>query len=543
MAEDQQVTPKLSERFSGLFGVEDASLEPSVDSSPKTIYLEESRKLNLNKLLHLAPYSEVLLVLGEPAVGRTSLLKAFVERAATTWRISFVTATALMDGVSFLRQVGRGFDHDLDDVDSTMDLLWELDRYLQALARSGRRAIIIVDDAHLLTDDVILLAEKILRDERSDSSVSLILSMRKDQASKLNRFALLKERLAYTLMLEPFSPKEVDGYLRHRMKETVPQLNELLSPELVADIHRKSGGLPEEINALAHGVLTKKDKSSLPNGDRGPLLKLVALALAAVVIGSVLYFQDEINQMFALPVESDRAVDEEFIQPDSSIASDVPDASDAQVLMAMDAAQQGQVVTELEDAEGVPVPDVVTGLADDDLPPADAELASQLPVAAEETVGVAVVTEPPVGVDEVVVTESESTPIVEKPDIAPEIIAKTDVLVMPQPAPVLEPPAKVEARVAPELEWLMAQPGKHYTMQLMALVDKDKVLRFVKNNNIADQSATYPITRRGKILTVLVYGSYANRAEASEAAKALPKSWGVSQPWVRSFTDARGDLK
>ncbi|MCF6298688.1 MAG: hypothetical protein L3J01_02300, partial [Thiomicrorhabdus sp.] len=102
MAEDRQSTPKLSERFSGLFGVEDASMALSEDSRPKSLYIEESRKLNLNKLLHLTPYSEVLLLLGEPAVGRTSLLKAFVERAATTWRISFITATALMDGVTFL---------------------------------------------------------------------------------------------------------------------------------------------------------------------------------------------------------------------------------------------------------------------------------------------------------------------------------------------------------------------------------------------------------------------------------------------------------
>jgi len=543
MSENQQNTPKLSERFSGLFGVEGASLDSSVDSSPETIYIEESRKLNLNKLLHLAPYSEVLLLLGEPAVGRTTLLKAFVERAATTWRVSFVTATALMDGVAFLHQVGQGFDHELDNVDSSMDLLWELDRYLQALGRSGRRAIIIVDDAHLLTDDVILLAEKILRDERTDNSVSLILSMRKDQANKLDRFALLQERLAYTLMLEPFSQKEVDGYLRHRMTETVPQLNEFLSPELVADIHRKSGGMPEKINALAHGVLTKRNKSSLSGGDRGLILKLVALVLAAVVIGAVLYFQDEINQMFAVPEESMRAAEEESIQPDPSMLGDVPAASDVQALMAMGAAQElGPVVIELEDAEGqlvsVPVSDEAVESADDDLPAADEGLASQLPVVVEEVVKV--VAEPKTGADEALVTEGESTPAAEKPGAAPEIITKTEVQAA---QPVSAPPAKVEPKLTPELEWLMAQPDNHYTMQMMALVDKAKVLRFVGQHKIAGQSATYPITRRSKVLTVLVYGSYASRAEANEAAKALQKSWGVGQPWIRSFADARNDLK
>jgi len=516
MADHQQITPKLSERFSGLFGVDDAPLELSLGSSPATLYIEESRKLNLNKLLHLAPYSEVLLLLGEPAVGRTSLLKAFVERAATTWRISFVTATALMDRVAFLRHVGRGFDHDLSDFESATDMLWELDRYLQALGRGGRRAIIIIDDAHLLTDDVILLVEKILRDERTDNSVSLIMSMRKDQANKLDRFALLKERLAYTLMLEPFSQNEVDGYLRQRLAGAVPHLNELLSPELVADIHHKSGGMPERINALVHGMMVKQGKVSVSTGKGRLALKLVSLAAVAIVVGGVLYFQDEINQMFAVPAESAQATSEVLTEQPATATAD---AADARALKAIGAVLQQAPVASLEDATGEPVPMLhkEAGLIADDLPS----------MAAEEIV-------------ESVVPEGEAAPPVERPGAAPEIpiiaeipeiLAKPEALAKTRPAPV-----------PPEHEWLMAQPGKYYTLQMMALVDRSRVLRFVQQHNISAQSAIYPVTRRGKVLTVLVYGSYANRAEAAEAAETLPKSWGVGQPWIRSFDDARKDL-
>lgn len=540
MAEDQQTTPKLSERFSGLFGVEEASLELSEDSSPKTIYIEESRKLNLNKLLHLAPYSDVLLLLGEPAVGRTSLLKAFVERAATTWRISFVTATAVMDGVTFLRQIGLGFEQSLDNVDSTTDLLWELDRYLQVLGRSGRRAIIIIDDAHLLTDDVILLAEKILRDERADKSVSLIVSMRKDQADKLDRFALLKERLAYTLLLEPFSQKEVDGYLRHRMTETVPQLDEFLSPALVADIHQKSGGIPEKINALAHDALMKKGNVNAPSGDRGPLLKLVGLTLIAVVMGGVLYFQDEINQIFAVPAESAQTTTEAFIQPDSQVMSDISDAADEQILMAISAARRDAAATKREDSEAEQVPVMVAEAVEDSLP-----TATEQPALVVEEVVEEVAAESTAGLDKAEVIEQVAEPAVETVETTAESLAGTGDQIEPQtvPTPIAEVEVDVEETPAPELEWLMRQPDNYYTLQMMALVDKPTVLRFVKKHQIAEQSSTYPITRRGKVLTVLVYGSYASRAEANEAAKALPKSWGVGQPWIRRFSEARSDLK
>ncbi|HHJ81184.1 MAG TPA: hypothetical protein ENJ65_06080 [Candidatus Tenderia electrophaga] len=538
MAEDQQTIPKLSERFSGLFGVEEAAMELSEDRSPKTIYIEESRKLNLNKLLHLAPYSEVLLLLGEPAVGRTSLLKAFIERAATTWRISFVTATAVMDGVAFLRQIGLGFEHSLDNVNSTTDLLWELDRYLQALGRSGRRAIIIIDDAHLLTDDVILLAEKILRDERTDNSVSLIVSMRKDQAAKLDRFALLKERLAYTLTLEPFSQKEVDGYLRHRMHETVPQLDEFLSPALVADIHRKSGGIPEKINALAHNALTKKDSVNLSGGDRGLLLKLMGLVLAAAAIGGVLYFQDEINQIFAVPAESARTTTDTPIRTDSRLASAVPDAADAQVLMAIRAAGRDAAAAKQKDSEAEQTA-VMADAVEERLPAAT----EQPELMAEEVVVEAFAVEPKLGLDEVEGIKPVAEPVVETAEIVVETVSQVDTQAVTAAIAKVDTEGEEAPAPAPELEWLMRQPENYYTMQMMALVDKPTVLRFVQKHQIAEQSSTYPITRRGKVLTVLVYGSYASRAEANEAAKALPKSWGVGEPWIRRISDARSDLK
>ena len=62
-------------------------------------------------------------------------------------------------------------------------------------------------------------------------------------------------------------------------------------------------------------------------------------------------------------------------------------------------------------------------------------------------------------------------------------------------------------------------------MQLMALVDHDKVLRFVDKHGIAADSATYIKSKKGKPLMVLLYGSYASRNEAVAAAKQVPKNW------------------
>lgn len=508
MAEDQKITHRLSERFSDLFGVDEHTPEFTIENDSHFAYLEESRKLNLNKLLHLAPYSEVLLLLGGQGVGRTTLLKAFVQRAATTWRISFVSASALMDGVTFLRRLGKGFELDLDDMASVDDLLWEIARYLQALGRSGRRAIIIVDDAHLLTDEVILLAEKILRDERTDDSVSLVLSMRQDQSDKLDRFAVLKERLAYTIRLEPLSRKEVDGYLRHRLSAMAVQPELLLNAETVESIYRNSGGLPERVNALARELLAGQKRPAAPGGGRKrPVLALSAVVLVGVAAAALLLYQDEINRVLEAPTQpspSDAARDNAVEMRLGAMSDRDDSATDAIT---------GEAVATLEDETGSPL---------------------GLPVPEETAVGQAEQAPPAAQMELGTLAESQvSAPEAIEPDAATTSPAQQAPVVEAEPAP----PAR-----APQMEWLLAQPDDHYTLQLMALGDKDDVIKFIEKHGIAAESATFPITRRGKVLTVLVYGSYSSRAAAGKAAAGLPRAWGVGQPWIRQFAGVRQDL-
>ena len=529
MIEDQKITPKLSERFSDLFGSEELSKD---NASPRG-YIEESRKLSLNKLLHLAPYSDVLLLQGEQGVGRTSLLKVFIERAATNWRISYVGASTLMDGNTFLRQIGKGFELSLDSIKSEDDLLWEIDRFLHAIGRSGRRAIIIVDDAHLLSDDVILLMEKILRDERTEDCVSLLLSMRQDQGGKLNRFALLKERLSYTLTLDPLSKQEIEAYLQHRLADAHPEIRAMLNEDLVSSIYEKSGGIPEEVDALLHGLLVgRKTPKSVGNRAK-PILAGAAVVGVGVVAAVMLYYQEEINSFFELPEDQQMTVN---AQSELSAAIENNDDQLASVVTQMAAVADPDAdvgMVHLENDENlpisVPIDEVLEATVNGEGVPEAIELAA---VPEPKSVALAAV-------------ESDAGLAVRQPEpekqpekiaaIAVEAKEVPEAKPVPEPLPVVKLPA--------DIQWMLDQPANNYSMQMMALADKNKVLNFVKKWKIADQSATFPITRRGKTLTVLVYGSYPNRAAADKAAKSLPKSWGVGQPWVRRFTGILKDYE
>jgi type II secretory pathway predicted ATPase ExeA len=494
MAQDHKKTPKLSDRFSDLFG-KDESDGRIDDDSMSLIYLEELRKLSLNKLLHLAPYSDVLLLLGDAGVGRTTLLRTFVKRAASSWRISFVSANALMDGVTLLRQIAKGFDFKLPETDSVDDLLSELDRYLQSLGRSGQRAIVIIDDAHLLADDVLLLAEKILRDERTENSVSLVVSMCSEQESKLDRFALLKEHLAYTLVLEPFNRKEVAGYLHSRLAGRIADIDSLLTPEVLDNIYHKSGGLPEEINRMAQALVSQGKKGKGGAG-RSKARLVTPVIVIGVVAGVLFFYQDEINRRFHLLPEQQtvagstaKKAEKPVQEPDQTVATTVAPLGEEGLAM-LEGTQ-----------EPLPIPLPADEVAQKEEP--------QTQTAAPEAT----------------LTEEKPAQKVETPP----------------PAAKEKPAEPLPAKLSPEMQWLMDQPDGNYTMQLMALVDPELVRRYARDWKIAGKSAVYSVTKRGKQLTVLVYGSYPNVATAKKAAASLPRSWHVRDPWIRSFAHVKQD--
>ncbi len=491
MANDPHNIPKLSNRFSDLFGVDNDELAPSPDRISEVTYLEESRKLSLNKLLHLAPYSEVLLLVGEFGVGKTSLLNAFIARAAKTWKTAFITASGLMAPEDLLRAMAKDFALDVDENGSNDDLIWALERFIQALGRTGRRAIVVIDDAHVLTDDVLHQTEKLLRASEADSALSLIFCMRQEYEAKLEQFALLREKLAYTLQVQPLNKKELQGYLRLKLANSELDMAQVFPSGVIDEMLSVSGGLPESINELTRALLTKQ-KSKRPESSR-PLNQYIKMILAGIVIfliAAVLYFQDEINRLFEAPVVATYTETNPLVVEAEIDIEPVVEASPALVL------------------------------ADDKAVPDELILPLELLAKSDESV---------------IEPESKPGPIVAKSEDnpVPKIV---------EPSPKMQANPEPALKSDPELAWIQNQAEGYFTLQLMALVDHDKVQQFVKNHKISELSATYLKQRKGSELMVLVYGSYSNREEAVTAAKQVPKNWYVGQPWVRSFASVKAEL-
>lgn len=496
--------------------------------APGDYFVDQVRTLSFNKLVHLAPYSELLLVSGPYGVGKTALLQQFVAKAADTWRAALVQVRESDLDSDLLLKIIEHVEMPLVTTDESRGMLFDsLARFLESLGRSGRRAIIVIDDAQNLDDAQLTLLGALLSDYRADNALSLILIAPSEFAPRLQGVKELASRLTYTLELEPLSADEVEPYISRRLAMSgAAAEGRLFTPEVVEEIHLQSEGYPARINALVRKVLqTHKIERVRRPGRKAGMGRWVMVAVGVVAIALIILFQNEINQFYAAsedqpvaavahpPVLEQTSIDlpAPLFDPEASAAEKSDGGTQSTV-----AASDGVILVPAPATTDVPV-------KKKESPPQELLAAIKLPE--------------------------------QPPEQAPEKRAEAEEVVPePEPAPATLPQAPQESVAAKEdkpalspvlsrdQQWLLAQPASHYTLQLMALKDEKKVRHFAETNGMSGNSAIFFTTRRGNRLAVLVYGSFATQAQAKAAGVKLPRSWGVRQPWARSFASVQADF-
>jgi len=94
--------------------------------------------------------------------------------------------------------------------------------------------------------------------------------------------------------------------------------------------------------------------------------------------------------------------------------------------------------------------------------------------------------------------------------------------------------AKAVEASASENDWIMAQPAKNYTLQVMTLSTKDAALRFMKKYaDYGEALKYYTLGKNGQEKFVVIYGSFESAAEARQYKEVMPGEF--KQAMEKSF--------
>jgi general secretion pathway protein A len=235
------------------FGLVQRPFSKSPD--PAFLYMSRQHAEALARLSHAVEEREIAVLTGEIGVGKTTLSRALVDEFAERCRFSFVVNPAL-PAAQLLSAIAEGFG--LPAARKKSETWSALGNHLATLDEAGQFPVVVIDEAQLLagrsTWDELRLLTNLSADDRPLIGLLLIGQPELRQRLRTGGGEPFAQRVGVAYHIGPLDLAEVGDYLAHRLAvagRTAP----LFTPEAVAGIHRRSGGLPRRVNQLASSAL------------------------------------------------------------------------------------------------------------------------------------------------------------------------------------------------------------------------------------------------------------------------------------------------
>ncbi|MBN2143663.1 MAG: AAA family ATPase [Candidatus Aureabacteria bacterium] len=147
--------------------------------------------------------------------------------------------------------------------DSLLEILQEI---LIANMQAGLETVVLIDEAHAITDDRIFDSLRMLLNFQLQNKflLTLLLVGQPEIRQKVSNLKQLEQRIAIRCHLDHFKEDETASYIVHRLKVAGCE-KEIFTPDALQKIHEFSTGIPRKINHFCDlSLLTgmgKKTKS------------------------------------------------------------------------------------------------------------------------------------------------------------------------------------------------------------------------------------------------------------------------------------------
>lgn len=511
--------------------------DPFAARVPGFKFFPAQRKPVLGQLHHLARYSQLLLVVTGPnGSGKTLLRQALV---ASTNKQSVqsvvVSARGAADAANVLAQVAQSLNVASADVQDILDQVVQL-------ALTGQEVYLLVDDAEQLEESA-LQALLALAAGTPEGRPHVFLFGEESLIAGLEQISAEQEHF-HVIELQPYSQDETREYLAQRL-EGAGRGIEVFNAQQIVDIHENAEGWPGAINQVARDAMIEAmiaSRSAVKRPTMGfNMPKKHVLALSAVVAVAV-------AAAWMLPGRN----------ADKAPGTGTTPAEQAQLPLGQgqpSAAQSnnegGPAIEFAGSSQPMPLPLVgqsqpvmrgplaeAAGMGDGDEAGPAGETALQPPTVttiappAGVAAGPAPTPAPAVAAAPAPVPAPAAKPVAPAAKPAPVQVATAK--------PAVKPAEKPAAKPAAGGSWYAGQAPGNYVVQILGTSSETTAQSIVR-----EQGSNYRYFKKnlqGKPLYVVTYGSFANRAAALAAIKALPAKVQAGKPWPRTVASIQQEL-
>lgn len=455
----------------------------SRQSERALITADRSQKLDL--LIHLLTnLQQSLIVCGPEGIGKTTLIKTLEECQKEIWPICILQGSSALSFESVVTQLSRFLN--LSNTNVRFDL-----SSLRAFCEK-QKAILIIDDAEDLVPGLI---GEIMDFADSLAGLRLVLSMNNDTfQAKISTDSAIDD--CHVIEIPPLSQRQCLEYLQNLSAQPDTQLSfNAITDALVENLYQETQGIPGKLLTQ----LPKLNQFQTGQSRRyGLWIGGVAILAVAGFAAKSMLPPTVLEELFSQPtIKSATTPTQPIAVVKHSETDSLSPASD--------------FVSAPFLTEATPIPSVI--------PPAITEASIE-----NKTVQVDV-TEPKVVDQATAEAAAIEQPAAETDTLKTESSTPEAQLPIPEVKPA--PPAPIKTTSSDDdLEWIMAQPGKNYTVQIMTLSSKAAATHFIKKNSAySDSLKYYAIGKSGQERYVIIYGSFLSAIDAMKQKSTMPNDF------------------
>ena len=529
------------------------------------------RRHNLETLRHLSIFGDmVLLLTGDKGSGKTTLIDQFSKNFASEIQLIRLSAGSGSERINSIVRLAAISGLEISPKDPARDVLEHLiDKYAESFEKTGKRTLVVVDDAHALPRDELLTYLQVMGSLDPESGAVL---------SLVGLPSLMHEVTSYEhpdrsdwlhqIHLKPLNEQETEEYLVCRL-EAAGFVGELpLNAAQIAQLHDLARGMPGLVGESFSAILMGRAEPSSEHDSsesRVPQYALYSISLLLVLSFVFVSYQHgffdngdpEVDVLVASAADESLEKARRLALLEKAIAESAELASEPLSSISGDDEELYLDVTEVSAANNNGLAGAATIKADAGIIDVAAkESATQVsqselvveeqgphesggldaPLQGESKLLEVTGGELSVSDASLVKGADEAEPLV-KPEIARKIEVKKDRFTSSSVV-MAGPDGSYRSKA-----WVLSQADTAYTAQVLGSYNEETARAFVRRQKAAAPELYYVLTEyKGRAWYVVLFGSFESKRLAEQALKASSRGVKSQKPWLRSFAGIKASF-
>lgn len=206
----------------------------------------------------LAQGEGLIVITGEIGAGKSTLVAHLMDTIDDRRLTAAQLVSTQVGPDDLIRLVATKFGIEAEGAEKA-DLLRDIEDFLHAQARAGKRTLLVVDEAQNLPlaalEELRMFSNFQLGNQPLMQIFLLGQPEFRDTFQESPSLEQLRQRVIATHHLEPMEAEEVEPYILHRLAKVGWDGNPRFTGEAMDELYRASGGIPRRLNVIAGRVL------------------------------------------------------------------------------------------------------------------------------------------------------------------------------------------------------------------------------------------------------------------------------------------------